>query len=152
MDQRVRWLRANVVSPATKLLQALSDENGPMLSEWPEVMYAPPPDRDTLRLELQKLRNRADELVGVLEDRLRGGGSFQTEFRADLTNALTDVFERHFPQKKPSRDGYDKTSVAAGGGSSFANFIRLCTEEIFPGEKALSGYVVDDIAKMRGNR
>lgn len=47
---------------------------------------------------------------------------------------------------------YDKTSVAAGGGSSFANFIRLCTEEIFPGEKALSGYVVDDISKMRGNR
>lgn len=150
-DQRTRWLRTQIVNPATTLLDALSDTSAPMLSEWPETMNAPAPDHAVLRAELRKLIDRTDELIAVLNDRKRDGSGFTTEFRADLANALTKVFEKHFPDQRAARDGYDKTTIVDDG-SAYARFLRLCTEEIFPNDAALSGRIIDDITKMRGNR
>lgn len=148
-DERTRWLTTHIYNPAITLLDALSEENAPMLSEWPEEMKAHTPNREALQAELRKLIERTDELLAGLNDRKQDRSSFLTEFKADLANALTIVFERHFPDQEAARSSYDKTTEER---SAYAEFLRLCTEEIFPNDPALSGHVIDDITKMRGNR
>ena len=148
-DERKRWLRAHIVNPAITLFEALSDENASMLSEWPESINSEAPDRQVMREELRKLIDRSQGLVDVLEDRKGDRSGLASEFRADLANALTQVFEDHFSDKKAARSSYDRTTTAK---SAYVEFLRLCTEEMFPRDNALPGHLVDDITKMRGNR
>jgi hypothetical protein len=95
------------------------------------------------------LVGRVGELIASLDDRKRGGNSFVTEFRADLVDALTGVFGEYFPDLKAKRGSYDKTK---GNNSPYAEFIRMCSEEIFPHDRAPSGRIIDDITKLPSNR
>jgi hypothetical protein len=146
---RTRWLERQVESPTRQLLEALADENAALLSEWPERMRAPPPDRSILRAELAKLLERVGELHAQIEERKADGNEFATEFRLDLANALTSVFEKHFPDQRAARDGYDRTSERK---SHFVEFLTNCVRESLPDEPGLPGHVIDAATRMRGNR
>lgn len=135
--------------PAEKLIEALSDENLPLLSEWPDELPSPPPNRHALVEELTKLSNRTRDLFEVLDDRKRKGSAISQEFKIDFANALADVFERYFPNAEPSRGGYDRTTTPS---SHYQAFLRACAQEVFGNDLKFSGNVLDEVAKLRGNR
>ncbi len=135
--------------PAVLLIEALSDQNLTLLSEWPDELPSPPPNRHTLIEELTKLRNRTRDLVEVLDDRKRKGSAISQEFKIDFANALADVFERYFPDAQPSRGGYDRTQSPS---SEYQAFLTACAQEVFGDGFKFSGNVLDEVAKLRGNR
>lgn len=148
-DERRRQIATGVIHPAEKLLAALSVAGIANLSEWPEEYPAPHPNRQILLEQLALLIRRMHDLTEVLEDRKRKGSPFLTEFKIDLANALSDVFERHFSNAEARRGGSDRTEIPT---SPFHGFLNLCAKEIFGEGFSLSGDVLDAVAKVRGNR
>lgn len=147
-DERIRKLNSTVLNPAKKLVDALADSNLPLLSEWPEKLPSPPPDRDHLLKELSLLIGRVQDLTEALDDRKRKGSPLSHEFKIDLANALTDVFERHFPSVSAARGGYDRTKNPS---SEYRRFMTECGSEIFGSDFSFSGNVLDEVALSRGN-
>jgi hypothetical protein len=148
-DARKRKITSSVLHPAEKLIEALSDANLTLLSEWPDELPSAPPNRHALIEELIKLRNRTRDLFEVLDDRKRKGSAISQEFKIDFANALADVFERYFPNAQPSRGGYDRTQSPS---SEYQAFLTACAQEVFGGGFKFSGNVLDEVAKLRGNR
>jgi hypothetical protein len=148
-DARKRKITSSVLHHAEKLIEALSDENLPLLSEWPDELPSPPPNRHALIEELTKLSNRTRDLFEVLDDRKRKGSAISQEFKIDFANALADVFERYFPNAQPSRGGYDRTPNPS---SKYQAFLTACAQEVFGDDFKFSGNVLDEVAKLRGNR
>ena len=148
-DERIRKISSTVLNPANKLLEALAVDNLALLSEWPDKLPSPAPDREHLLAELSLLIVRVRDLTEVLEDRKRKGSPLSHEFKIDLANALTDVFERHFPSVSPARGGYDQTKDPS---SEYTHFITACASEIFGTGFTISGNILDEVALSRGNR
>jgi len=148
-DARKRTITSSVLRPTEKLIEALSDENLILLSEWPDELPSAPPNRHALIEELTKLRNRTRDLFEVLDDRKRKGSSVSQEFKIDFANALADVFERNFPNAQPSRGGYDRTPNPS---SEYHAFLKACAHEVFGTDFKFSGNILDEVAKLRGNR
>jgi hypothetical protein len=148
-DERRRRIETGVINPAEKLLASLSDKGVAILSEWPDTFSEPDPDRQILLEQLTRLVRRMHDLTEVLDDRKRKGSPFLTEFKIDLANALSEVFEQHFPDAQARRGGSDRTDIPT---SPFHWFLNLCANEIFGKEFSLSGDVLDAVAKLRGNR
>lgn len=148
-DARKRKITSSVLRPAEKLIDALSDENLTVLSEWPDELPSAPPNRHVLIEELTKLRNRTRDLFEVLDDRKRKGSPISQEFKIDFANALADVFERHFPNALHSRGGYDRTPRPS---SEYQEFLNDCAQQVFGDGFKFSGNVLDEVAKLRGNR
>ena len=148
-DARKRKITASILHPAEKLIDALSNENLNLLSEWPDELPSAPPNRHSLIEELTKLSNRTRDLFEVLDDRKRKGSAISQEFKIDFANALADVFERHFPNARHSRGGYDRTP---GPSSEYQEFLNGCAQEVFGKDFKFSGNVLDEVAKLRGNR
>ena len=148
-DERRRKIETGVINPAEKLLASLSDKPVAILSEWPDTFHEPDPDRQILLKQLTRLVRRMHDLTEVLDDRKRKGSPFLTEFKIDLANALSEVFEQHFPDAQARRGGSDRTDIPT---SPFHWFLNLCANEIFGKEFSLSGDVLDAVAKLRGNR
>lgn len=148
-DARKRTITSSVLRPAEQLIEALSDENLTVLSEWPDELPSTAPNRHTLLEELTKLRNRTRDVIEVLDDRKRKGSSVSQEFKIDFGNALAGVFERHFPNARHSRGGYDRTP---GPSSEYQEFLNACAKEVFGSGFKFSGNVLDEVAKLRGNR
>ncbi|MBN8293424.1 hypothetical protein JI664_15735 [Rhodobacter sp. NTK016B] len=148
-DARKRTITSSVLRPAEKLIEALSDENLTLLSEWPDELPSVPPNRHILIEELTRLRNRTSDLFEVLDDRKRKGSSVSQEFRIDFGNALAGVLERHFPHIRASRGGYDRTP---GPSSEYQEFLNACAQEVFGEGFKFSGAVLDEIAKLPRNQ
>jgi hypothetical protein len=148
-DERRRKIAAGIIHPAERLISSLSDGQIATLSEWPESFSAPDPDRHVLLEQLGRLVRRMRDLSEVLEDKKRKGSPLLTEFKIDLANALSDVFERYFPGVSAARGGFDRTNTPS---SAFHWFLNLCSKEIFGGYFSLSGDILDEVAKLRGNR
>jgi hypothetical protein len=148
-DERRRRIETGVIRPAEKLLASLSDKEVAALSEWPDKFLAPDPDRHILLEQLARLVSRMNDVTEVLEDKKRKGSPLLTEFKIDLANALSEIFERHFPEAQARRGGSDRTDIPT---SPFHWFLNLCAEEIFGKEFPLSGNVLDEVAKLQGNR
>ncbi|MYM54448.1 hypothetical protein [Thalassovita mangrovi] len=148
-DARKRKITSSVVRPAEKLIEALSDESLTLLSEWPDELPSPSPNRHALIEELTKLSNRARDLFEILDDRKRKGSAISQEFKIDFANALADVFERNFPNAQPTRGGYDRTPNPS---SEYHAFLKACAQEVFGTNFKFSGNVLDEVAKLRGNR
>lgn len=148
-DARKRKIASTVLHPAEKLIEALSDENLTLLSEWPDELPSPPPYRHALIDELTKLSNRTRDLFEVLDDRKRKGSAISQEFKIDFANALADVFERYFPNAQPSRGGYDRTPSPS---SEYQAFMKACAQEVFGDGFKFSGNVMDEVARLRGNQ
>ena len=148
-DQRRRRIETGVIRPAEKLLASLSNEEVAGLSEWPDTFLAPDPDRHILLEQLARLVRRMNDATEALDDKKRKGSPLLTEFKIDLANALSEIFERHFPEAQARRGGLDRTDIPT---SPFHWFLNLCAEEIFGKEFSLSGNVLDEVAKLRGNR
>lgn len=150
IDARKRKIASNVLSPAEKLIEALSHENLPLLSEWPEDLPSTPPNRQTLVDELARLTHRVRDLCVFLDDRKRkGSSSLSQEFKIDFADALTEVFEQFFPHARAARGGYDRTMTPS---SEYQAFLKACSSEVFGEDFVLSGNVMDEVAKLRGNR
>lgn len=147
-DERIRKLNSAVLNPAKKLIDALAEENLSLLSEWPDKLPSQAPDRAHLLKELNLLIGRVRDLSGVLDDRKRKGWSLSHEFKIDLANALTDVFERHFPTVPATRSGYDRTPTPSSG---YRHFMTECGSEIFGSGFSISGGILDEVALSRGN-
>lgn len=148
-DERRRKIANGVIRPAERLLASLSDKEIAALSEWPDEFSSPDPDRQILLEQLARLVRRMHDLTEVLEDKKRKGSPSITEFKIDLANALSEIFEYHFPEAQARRGGLDRTDIPT---SPFHWFLNLCATEIFGEEFSLSGDVLDSVAKLRGNR
>ncbi|MDX8353958.1 hypothetical protein [Cognatiyoonia sp. IB215182] len=148
-NARKRKIKGSILHPAEKLIEALSDESLPVLSEWPDELPSPPPNRHALVEELTKLSNRTRDLLEVLDDRKRKGSAVSQEFKIDFANALAGVFERYFPHAQPSRGGYDRTPNPS---SEYQAFLTACAQEVFGDDFKFSGNILDEVAKLRGNR
>ena len=148
-DERIRKLNSTVLNPAEKLVDALADHNLPLLSEWPDKLPSQLPDREHLLKELSLLIGRVRDLTEVLDDRKRKGSPLSHEFKIDLANALTDVFERRFPSVSAARGGYDRTKNPS---SEYSRFMAECVSEIFGSGFSISGSILDEVALSRGNR
>ncbi|WP_137390943.1 hypothetical protein [Rhodoligotrophos defluvii] len=151
LTRRVQHLERNVIKPAEQLLDALSDDNAPLLSEWPEDMRMPAPDRAALRSELEKLRNRAEELRLLLTDRI-ANTNMTTEFLTDLGNALSMVLKRHFPRLTISRGTHIKTTKTKSGKmyGTYLSVMEICVREILPKDKLPSSSLIGELRKLRG--
>ncbi len=148
-DARKRKITSSILHPAEKLIEALSEENLTLLSEWPDKLPSPPPNRHALIEELTKLSNRTRDLFEVLDDPKRKGSAISQEFKIDFANAIADVFERYFPNAQHSRSGYDRTPIPS---SVYQAFLRTCAKEIFGESFKFSGNVLDEVAKLRSSQ
>ncbi len=148
---RVQHLERQILKPADRLIEALSDNKLPLLSEWPEEIQSTAPNREALIAELTKLRDRAEELRDQLADRLPEE-NMTTEFLIDLGNALTKVLKDHFPQLAISRGTYDKGSSSEVGKmrGRFLDVMDICIAEILPNDGPLSSNLVGQLRKLRG--
>lgn len=150
IDSRKRKILATIIKPTEKLIEALSDLEISLLSEWPDDdLPADPPNRDILYNELNRLYRRAYDLFFVLDDQKRRGSSLLIEFKIDLAAGLTSIFKRHFPYLRPARGGYDKTSNPS---SEYQAFIKFCVKEIFGEDFTLSGNILEQVAKLDHSR
>lgn len=141
-NQRVRTLNAHVVNPARKLLNSLGTDSAHLLSDWPDQSNSPTPDKAILVEQLERLVRNVEDTVQALEDRKNDKSTSLTEFQTDLANALTLVFEEHFPHLPRILDSYDR---ATDMNSAYASFVEMCAEEIFPYDKAISNEIVDSL-------
>lgn len=141
-NQRVRTLKAHVVNPARKLLDVLENHNAHLLSDWPDRSNAQAPDKAVLVEQLRLLVKNTNDTVDALEDRKTDKSTSLSEFRTDLANALTLVFEAHFPHLPRVLDSYDRTTKTK---SAYASFVEMCAEEIFPYDKAISNKIIDSL-------
>ena len=64
LTARKNHLDRQIIKPANRLLDALASDNAALLSEWPEVLDYPAPDRSALINELSKLRDRTPACKG----------------------------------------------------------------------------------------
>ena len=149
IDDRKRKIASTIVRPAERLIEALSDDNLPLLSEWPDEPMSPSPDRQVLLDNLGLLVDRARELSELLDDRKAKGSPLSREFKIDLANALTIVFERHFPAVRAARSGYDRKAQPV---SQYRAYLNECAKAIFGEAYSLSDEAVDQVSKLRGNR
>ena len=147
LDQRTRWLRTNAIAPAQRLIKALTQE-AHMFSEWPEAFSGPPPDREVLLDHLQRLRSRSSQILADIEDRKRDGNEGPTTIKAELADALTGIFTKHFPQLPAVRSPYDRSGDKKLR-SPYAVFIARCTKEIFGSELGVPGNLIDDASKIQ---
>jgi len=167
LTERATWIERHLFNPANLLIEALSDENAPLRSGWPDLLDQVEPDRETLLRELNILKTYATYLVWNLKDRfemrpaqsgsstetideqaetkMRRGTSLTQEFKADLGLALQGVFERYFPNLTVSRGSYNKQIGEMSG--RFPEFLRICSKAIFPQDPELSDYIIANIIK-----
>ncbi|MGR3507153.1 MAG: hypothetical protein ACU0B7_14945 [Paracoccaceae bacterium] len=150
IDSRKRKILASIIKPTEKLIEALSDLEISLLSEWPDDdLPADPPDRDILRNELDRLYRRAYDLFFVLDDRKKKGTSLLIDFKLDLAVELTNIFRRYFPNLRPTRGGYDKTMNPS---SEYHAFITFCAKEIFGKDFTFSGHILEQVEKLNSFR
>ncbi|WP_187431993.1 hypothetical protein ROLI_030260 [Roseobacter fucihabitans] len=151
LTSRIKYLETHTIKPARLLLDALADDNSALLSEWPEKLDYPAPDKSSLVAELNKFHDRATELKLLLEDRLPNE-SMTMEFLTDLGNALTRVLKSFFPSLTISRGTYHKTVVASDPSmhGSFLSVMAICIGEILPAENELSSKLIGELRKLQG--
>jgi len=125
LSKRAAWLVGNVLHPCETLTESL--ENRPMLSDWPEPIPTPPPDRLFLLKELRKLRDWAERLRLDLAHRIGERANHTREFELEIVFALTDVFRRYFPHRRVSRGKYHRSHGMKG---HFPDFIRATAGRI----------------------
>lgn len=146
---RVQYLERHLIKPAQLLLEALSSENASLLSEWPEDLAAPLPDKGRLITELSALERRMTELHAALSDRLPEE-DLTHEFMTDLANGLTDVLMNHMPKLKPTRGTYIRLTIHGPGKmyAAYLDIMRICLMEILPDDRTFSDQVIGQIVKL----
>lgn len=144
-DERKRELQANYLNPANRIIGALGsfDAN---LSGWPDRPIDAGPNKDVLLYELNALVNYVEGVIAALDDRKLDRTPTLTEFKLDLANGLTLVFEKHFPGQPSTLDGYDKTN---GPKSPYFTFVQMCAEEIFPDDSLINVEVIERLFKTK---
>jgi hypothetical protein len=147
LDEREKWLIANAINPATRLVDALSDE-AHMLSEWPEQFEVLVPDRSELLTQLERFKTFADTLLYQIREWKSDKEELPAFIHIELASDLTHVFRTHFPNLPPARDSYDRREKHLR--SKYVRFIDLCVEQIFGDEVTVPGYRLDQIRDVEG--
>lgn len=147
--KRIVWLRSHVLKPTEMLLDALSDSNSVMLSEWPQDLLSERrPNRKALVHQLETLKKRIAELVFQLDMLVNDGGKLTNDFRASFALELSDVLYAHFPNLKPSRGTHRKKGPLKGQTGRYVEMLRLVSREIFPSDRDIPSRIIGDLAKM----
>lgn len=151
LSRRRDYLDRHIIKPANLLLEALADANSPALSEWPEQLDCPAPDKSSLAEELRLLCDRCTELKVLLEDRLPNENLTQ-EFMTDLGNAFAMVLKCYFPELKISRGTYHNTDVSGDPKmhGTFLSVMEICVGEVLPNDSPLSSKLIGELRKLQG--
>ena len=160
LSKRAVWVKRHIFTPASELIDALSDTNAPMRSGWPDLLDANGPNRSVLIRELTTLRDYARDLAWNLQSRAETtkvlkrsdretsrGANHTQEFRLDLANALREVFVRYYAGLPISLGTYDQQHGMQG---QFLAFINGCFNEIL-GEKVSDHLLRALLKPMRGD-
>lgn len=104
LTKRIEWLTTQVINPAEKLLDALSDNSRPYFHEWPdEYRLSERPDLDRIAPHIAELlghgRALRDNLDGQRNDKI----AHTSEMRYDIVATLVDIAREHFPEVKLAR-------------------------------------------------
>lgn len=145
LTKRHEWVDANILNPVSRLRDAISDENRPLLSTWPEFMgMAPPVDFAALDAELEKVEQLGKYLWMNTRIRRAHNVSPGWEIKFEIVRAIAGVFSDILPNLKPSRGTYDREANQYRG--SFPEAIILAFAEItgFEGER-LDRHIADYI-------
>lgn len=109
LTKRADWLEREVIKPAQKILNAVSDENIPMFSTWPYPLTVPEfRDNSALVAELIKTLEHATGLRDSLRGQQEGDAAHSQELRQEIFCSIARTFRQHAPHIPPSRGEYGK--------------------------------------------
>lgn len=108
LTKRAEWLDINVIKPAERLLEALTDERQPMFSRWPYPLTVPEfRDNSVLMRELSTVLESSQHLRKVLRGQQAEDTGHNQELRLEVFASLARLLRKHRPELAPSRGVYD---------------------------------------------
>ena len=109
LTQRSEWMKANVVTPAEKLLAALADDQRAWFSTWPyEHEFDEFPDRDKLRADLEAVVTFSSRLVRNLRGEQDVDAATNQELRFYIFMEVYGAVRKHLPNLTPKQGVYAK--------------------------------------------
>lgn len=109
LTERVDWLDTEVLNPLKRVIEAVSPENQPWFSLWPnDVIDELKPDFDAVRAQLEALRLMAQNVVLNLVVHRRLGLPFNEFLRFHIFTDIVNILNKVVPDLKPSRGTYSK--------------------------------------------
>lgn len=148
-DERIRFLESDVINPARKLLNSLSDKEAHQFFEWPEDRIGEDPDKAILVRQLTRILYRANNILDSVIDRQNDGSDVLSEFKIEVASGLEMVFVDHYPELPAQISPHDRASAPH---SEFFIFLRRCSDQIFKGDLVLSVGLIDSATRPRRKR
>lgn len=108
LTKRADWLQKQVITPAEKLVAALSEEQRAMFSTWPyEHEFDDFPDRDRMNADLQNLLKFANRLFRNLRGEQAADAATNQELRYYIFKDAYVAVRRHLPGLKPQQSKFE---------------------------------------------
>jgi hypothetical protein len=109
LTERVDWLDTEVLNPLKRVIEAVSPENQPWFSLWPnDVIDEIKPDFDAVRAQLENLQLMAQNVVINLVFHRRVDLPFNEFLRFRIVFDIVNMLDNVVPDLKPSRGTYSK--------------------------------------------
>lgn len=109
LSERVDWLDTEVLNPLKRVIEAISPENQPWFSLWPnDVIDELKPDFDAVRAQLEALRQMAQNVVINLVYHRHYSLPFNEFLRFHIVTDIAKILDSAAPHLKPSRGTYTK--------------------------------------------
>lgn len=146
IKRRIKWLQQNAIDPANALLDALSKDNMPYFSDWPnDGQPIGVFDWSELARDLDKFNSHVKKLKEHLlvydgEDRSRN--DLTTEFRYSLVYSLLVLIRDHFEEVPFSRGTHDTVHGTTG---RLQSFVREAFKEITGDHEKLDRAISESI-------
>lgn len=107
LTQRGDWLQSNVISPATKLLASLADEQKPWFSTWPyEKQFDEFPDRARVRADLEGVLEFSSLLLKMLRGEQSWDAATNQELRFYIFKDAYAAVRKNLPNFTPKQSIY----------------------------------------------
>ncbi len=144
LTKRVRWLETNVIGPASKLIEAIGNDNVPMFSTWPYPLTIPEfRDNSTLAAELTDILHHATNLRDSLRGQQEGDAAHSQELRAEIFCSMARTFRQHAPHVPPSRGEYDEKEGKRRG--FYLDAMRLVFKRIINEDENLDRLIASEM-------
>lgn len=129
LTKRHEWVDTHILNPIERIKEALTEENRPLLSTWPEFMGSPPEiDIVALTAELDRLENLGKYLWMSARIRRDAKVPVGWEIKFEIVSAIAAVLAELAPEITPSRGTYDKARKCYVG--RFPEAVTLAYREI----------------------
>lgn len=144
LSKRNEWLHRNVIGPAAKLSEALSQD--PHFASYPEVHASTltKEERLALKQDIERLKAFATDLGADLESRIIDNSSHNTEMRIEFCLWITEVLQTHASHIPVARGAYE---IGHGNVGIFAGLLRDIYAEV-TGEESQLEEPLKQIVKM----